>query len=261
MGKRAIMCVSVMLLCVVAYPAFATDSDGDGILDSVDNCPSEYNPGQEDSYPPGGNDCGDACECEGNFDGDLDVDGFDLSKFQLDLGRTDCTGGSACKGDFDCDGDVDNDDAIIMQGDATRGILDPCPSCVTDPWCTYGVSTTTTVPPSTTTSVTTTTVPTTTVPPSTTTSAATTTVPTTTLPPSTTTTAIVPSDSDGDGIPDRDDNCTYRYNPGQEDSDGDGVGDACEITAIPTTSEWGMIIFMTIIMGTGVVALWRRGVV
>ncbi len=67
------------------------DADGDGILDSVDNCPTAYNPGQVDSYPPGGNNCGDACECEGNFDGDLDVDGFDLSKFQLDLGRTNCT--------------------------------------------------------------------------------------------------------------------------------------------------------------------------
>jgi F0F1-type ATP synthase assembly protein I len=28
--------------------------------------------------------------------------------------------------------------------------------------------------------------------------------------------------------------------------------------SIPTTSEWGMIIFMTIIMGLGVVTLFRR---
>jgi hypothetical protein len=243
MKKLSIMCACVMMLCMVSYPAFAWyDTDGDGILDSVDNCPTVYNPGQEDSYPPGGNNCGDACECEGNFDGDLDVDGFDLSKFQLDLGRTNCTIGNPCDGDFDCDGDVDSDDNIIMQGDSMRGILNPCPSCVTEPWCTYGVITTTTTPPSTTTSIITTTVPTTTVPPS-------------------TTTTIMPSDADGDGILDGDDNCPYTYNPGQEDSDGDGVGNVCEINAIPTTSEWGMIIFMTMIMGIGVATILRRKMV
>jgi len=36
------------------------DSDGDGVLNDVDNCPDDYNPGQEDSVHPG--DGGDACE-------------------------------------------------------------------------------------------------------------------------------------------------------------------------------------------------------
>ena len=35
-------------------------------------------------------------------------------------------------------------------------------------------------------------------------------------------------DSDGDGIPDAQDNCPSVYNPSQADSDGDGVGDACD---------------------------------
>ena len=35
-------------------------------------------------------------------------------------------------------------------------------------------------------------------------------------------------DSDGDGIPDSEDNCPTVWNPDQVDSDGDGIGDACE---------------------------------
>ena len=36
------------------------------------------------------------------------------------------------------------------------------------------------------------------------------------------------SDSDGDGIPDDNDNCPEVYNPDQEDTDDDGIGDACD---------------------------------
>ena len=37
-----------------------------------------------------------------------------------------------------------------------------------------------------------------------------------------------PVDSDGDGVPDNEDNCPNVSNQDQADSDGDGVGDACE---------------------------------
>jgi hypothetical protein len=39
---------------------------------------------------------------------------------------------------------------------------------------------------------------------------------------------VLPSDNDGDGIPDDADNCPAHPNPDQADSDGDGIGDACE---------------------------------
>jgi Bacterial Ig-like domain (group 1)/Thrombospondin type 3 repeat len=39
---------------------------------------------------------------------------------------------------------------------------------------------------------------------------------------------IIEVDTDGDGVPDADDNCPSDPNPDQADSDGDGVGDACE---------------------------------
>jgi hypothetical protein len=38
-------------------------------------------------------------------------------------------------------------------------------------------------------------------------------------------------------------------------------GGEIPLSAIPTTSEWGMIIFMTIILGIGVVTLFRRRMV
>ncbi len=41
-------------------------------------------------------------------------------------------------------------------------------------------------------------------------------------------------DTDGDGIPDADDNCPNVINPDQIDSSGNGVGDACDQALLPT---------------------------
>jgi hypothetical protein len=119
------------------------DADGDGVLDCNDNCPNTYNPGQEDSYPPpGGNGCGDACECEGNFDDDNDQDGTDASTFKKDFGRSvlknPCSNALPCNGDFECDTDVDGTNATQFKQDFGRsGLKNPCPICPTDPWCAY----------------------------------------------------------------------------------------------------------------------------
>jgi hypothetical protein len=56
--------------------------------------------------------------CDGDFDGDNDVDGSDLAVFAADFGRTDCSGD--CEGDFDGDGDVDGSDLAVFAADFGR---------------------------------------------------------------------------------------------------------------------------------------------
>ena len=118
------------------------DSDGDGVSDSSDNCPNEYNPQQEDTYPPQGNEFGDACECEGNFDCDTDCDGSDAASFKTNFGRSNfnnpCMNEDQCNGDFDCDNDCDGTDAALFKQDFGRSSFNnACPACVIGDWCSY----------------------------------------------------------------------------------------------------------------------------
>lgn len=55
-----------------APPSPVQDSDGDGVLDDIDNCPLIQNPAQRDSD---GNGIGDACEPDGGLLGDTGDDG------------------------------------------------------------------------------------------------------------------------------------------------------------------------------------------
>ena len=118
------------------------DWDDDGLGDVCDNCPDISNPNQEDTYPPQGNSIGDACDCEGNFDCDQDVDGYDATVFLSNLGRSQyvwpCTSSDPCNGDFDCDGDVDGYDTTIFLKDSGRSTYsNPCPGCTGEAWCVY----------------------------------------------------------------------------------------------------------------------------
>jgi len=58
--------------------------------------------------------------CEGDFNGDRDVDGSDLAVFAADFGRTDCASGPPCEGDFDNDTDVDGSDLAVFAADFGR---------------------------------------------------------------------------------------------------------------------------------------------
>ncbi len=97
---------------------------------------------QDDTYPLGGNNCGNVCECEGNFSIDVDVDGGDAATFKANFGRgglnRPCTNGDLCNGDFTCDGNVSGSDAALFKSDFGRNAINnPCSSCATDPWCVY----------------------------------------------------------------------------------------------------------------------------
>jgi len=118
------------------------DSDGDGILNSEDNCPAVHNPGQEDTYPPQGNAIGDACDCEADFTCNGNVDGADVAAFLEDFARSQfngpCTGENQCSGDFDCNGGVDAEDVNKLLEDFGRNLYNnPCPPCQAGDWCTY----------------------------------------------------------------------------------------------------------------------------
>jgi hypothetical protein len=153
---------------------YDNDIDADSVCGDIDNCPNHPNGStlgtciignvgqtctdhedcgevigfcsmnQEDDYPPGGNDMGDVCECEGNFNchEDVDVDGSDASLFKTDFGRSPmldpCTTENPCHGDFNCDQDCDGTDAARFKADFGRsGFNNPCPVCEVGEWCVY----------------------------------------------------------------------------------------------------------------------------
>ena len=204
-------------------PAFLPqgDSDGDGVTDDLDNCPSVPNPSQEDGDGDGIGDTCDNCVSTPNPD-QLDADGDEIGDVcdncidtpnaaQLDgdgdgIGDVcdnciDTPNAAQLDGDSDgigdaCDNCVNTPNAAQLDSDGD-GIGDACDNCVNTPnaaqldgdgdgvgdGCDNCVDTPNTAQ----------------------------------------------LDGDGDGIGDDCDNCVNTPNPDQLDSDGDGIGDACDV--------------------------------
>ncbi len=135
----AVLFVAVMAVvvsvgggCTPAVPS--GDSDGDGVTDDVDNCPTVANADQADADGDG---IGDACEADTTADSDGDgvADDADNCPNVANADQADADGdgvGDACEADSDGDGiadDVDNcpNTANADQTDADMdGVGDAC---------------------------------------------------------------------------------------------------------------------------------------
>jgi len=141
-----------------------TDADGDGVSIDTDNCPDVANAGQEDADTDGVGDACDNCVFLANED-QADADADDV--------------GDACEGDRDSDGVADVDDNCLSVPNQDQldtdddGVGNACDNSVGAP-------------------------------------------------------NPGQEDDDGDGVPNVDDNCASKFNPDQKNSDMDDLGDACD---------------------------------
>ena len=145
------------------------DTDGDGVANASDNCPSVANPGQLDTDGDG---IGDACDPLTDSDGDDVGDGADNCPAVANADQADADGdglGDACDPDTDGDGVLNGADNCPNVANANQSDADSDglgDAC--DP------------------------------------------------------------DTDGDGVLNGADNCPTVANADQADADGDGLGDACD---------------------------------
>jgi hypothetical protein len=125
------------------------DADGDGITDDEDNCPMNDNPAQADMdgdcigdacdpepevydpsvpdmTPPGGNGCGDACECHADCDSDGKIQLTDLVIMKQQFTWI-CSEHLSCETDCNYSGKVDLADLVIMKYEFMRTDCPVCP--------------------------------------------------------------------------------------------------------------------------------------
>jgi hypothetical protein len=102
---------------IVAGGAGVLDSDGDGIVDSSDNCIDVENPGQVDTD---GDDYGNACDCD--FDQSLTCGIADFNLFLPDFQST-VDSGVGC--DMDSNGTVGIDDFNLFLPGFVAGVPGP----------------------------------------------------------------------------------------------------------------------------------------
>lgn len=143
------------------------DDDNDGVADATDNCPAVANPGQANLD---GDALGDACDPDD--DGDGINDGVDNCPSAQNADQANLDGdalGDVCDPDDDGDGIADGSDNCPVVANANQANLDgDALGDACDP------------------------------------------------------------DDDGDGVADGTDNCPLVANPGQQDANGNGLGDACD---------------------------------
>ena len=102
-----------------------SDIDSDCILID-DNCLFVYNPDQLDSYPPGGNGCGDACECHADNNDDQVVNLSDLVIMKQQFTWI-CSEHASCEADCNYDNKVDLSDLVTMKSEFSKTGCPVCP--------------------------------------------------------------------------------------------------------------------------------------
>ena len=116
MMRKALL--SVLATLLMAFAAYAADTDGDGISENSDNCTEVAQGGADQPGSCDTDNDGYGNACDGDFDQDLDVDTADFNIFKADYESGSDSGAGT---DMDCDGDVDTKDYDLFGSQYSDG--------------------------------------------------------------------------------------------------------------------------------------------